>query len=91
MVEHVDFGNPTHQKVMRALTETGHYDETANSFEWQALEASDIAYFFDEGFPGLEDEVYALLENTGLHDTTDPEQAACLRRDAKAIVKSVLG
>jgi hypothetical protein len=84
----VDFADPVHQRVMRALTATGHYDETPDSFEWQAYEASDIAYFVHAGFPDLEGEVYALLADTGLHDPSQPDEDRCLRNDAANIARA---
>lgn len=85
----IDFADPVHQKVMRALTATGHYEETPDSFEWQAMEASDIAYIVHAGFSDLAGEVYAALENTGLHDTTQAQESECLWRDARAIAEAV--
>lgn len=85
----VDFADPLHRRAMRALTATGHYEETPDSFEWQALEAADLAYIVSEGFRDLPGEVYALLENTGLHDTTQAHESECLWRDARAIAEAL--
>lgn len=75
---------------MKALMGTGHYDETPDAFEWLSAEAQDcVFYAIDGGFSDPLGEVYRTLENTGLHDTTDPLEAACLQRDAEAIVRAL--
>ena len=86
----IDFADPIHQRAMRALTATGHYDETPDSFEWQVREAADIAGAVRSCPSGLADAVYAILEDTGLHDTSQPAEATCLRKDATAIASALV-
>ena len=75
------------RSAMRALMATGHYSEDPNAFEWISAEAVDIAALPELSVPA----VVALLDDTGLHDMTDPAEAACLHRDAEAIVTALTG
>lgn len=77
----------TMRSAMRALMATGHYSEDPNAFEWISSEAADIAALPEISVPA----VIALLDDTGLHDVTDAAEAACLQRDAEAIVTALTG
>lgn len=86
----VDLADPRVRTAMRALMTTGHYEETEDAFEWLSGEAQDcVFYAIDGDFPDPVSEVYCTLANTGLHDITDPAEAACLRRDAEAVVRAL--
>jgi hypothetical protein len=76
--------------AMFALTATGHYAETEDSFEWLVREAVDVvAAIESRSGAGRVAAVMAVLADTGFHDAADPVQAACLRRDAENIVIAV--
>jgi hypothetical protein len=76
---------------MRALTATGHYAETEDSFEWLVREAVDVVAAIESraGHAGRVAAVMAVLADTAFHDAADPVEAACLRRDAENIVIAV--
>jgi hypothetical protein len=77
--------------AMKALMSTGHYDETGDALEWLVREATDVAAAITGrvGYAGQVAVVIALLTDTAFHDPTQPDQAACLRRDAEDVVTAV--
>jgi hypothetical protein len=76
-----NLADPRVRVAMKALTDTGHYEETPDSFEWLAMEAADCVYEVDELGNGLAG-IFALLADTGLHDVAIGTEELCLWADA---------
>lgn len=76
---------------MRALTETGRYDETPDAYDWLWREATDVAALV-RGHPDVveaESRVHYLLVDTALYDLTQHNDRQAIGRDVPAIVAAV--
>lgn len=76
---------------MKALTATGRYMETEDSFEWLWREAADVARLVREYPEPIEAEarVHFLLCDTGCYDLTQHADRNAIDADVKAIVAAV--
>jgi hypothetical protein len=75
--------------VANELRRRGHYDDSPDAVEWMTREAADVVRAISEAPSTAAAAVRAVLVNTGLHDPTDPAEAACLDDDVDALVDVV--
>lgn len=77
--------------AMAALTATGRYDETPDSFDWLWREATDVAAVVRDHPDVIEAEaqIHFLLADTALYDLTSHADRKAIGRDVPAIVAAV--
>lgn len=83
--------SPEGRAAMRALTETGRYEETPNSYDWLWREATDVAAVVRDHPDVIEAEtsVHFLLADTALYDLTSSADRDAIARDVPMIVAAV--
>lgn len=83
--------SPEGRAAMRALTETGRYEETPDSYDWLWREATNVAALVRD-YPDVteaEARAHFLLCDTALYDLTQHEDRQAIGSDVSAIVAAV--